>query len=180
MSGREDNDTGDLVINGSRERPIQKRKRAKTGIGEEQRDTFLEELAATCNVCAAARAAGVAHRTVYKWRAKDAAFREKWEQALDHGYASLEASLLEQARLAAGETLTFDRAPSVGAMDVKLAFTLLQNHQRHRGKAPGEAIPRRSDLDNAVARLEQALKRFAPKRPSASPDAPNKDDGAAQ
>ena len=79
--------------------------------------------------------------------------------------------MLEQARLAAGEELPTVKGPCVGAMDAKLAFAILQNHQRNRGKGPGEASPKRSDLGVAVTRLEQALKRFAPKPPLLLADA---------
>ena len=163
MSEREIDDSEEMVISGGFGRPLQKRRRRKDGLTEERATLFIEELAATCNVRASARAAGVHPATVYHWRERDPVFRARWENALDHGYAALEIALLEQARLAAGEELPTDRQPCVGAMDAKLAFAIFQNHQKHRGKPPGEARPKRSDLSVAVTRLEQALKRFGPK-----------------
>ena len=160
---------GEEVIKGARNRPLQRRKPRPNAVTAEQRDQFLEELAASCNVKGAARSADINLSTVYRWRQRDEAFRSRWDQALDQGYAGLEAALLEQARLAAtGEEAGVERAPVVSGMDAKLAFALLQNHQRYRGREPGEAEPRRSDLPNAIERLERALKRFGKTPPSPS------------
>ena len=91
------------------------------------------------------------------------AFRVRWEEALAHGYAALEAGLLERAREAVGKFRTRPGEETlVGAMDAKLAFALLQNHERNRGKAPGDVNQQRGDIDQVIARLEKALKRFAP------------------
>lgn len=45
------------------------------------RARFLDVLRESCNVSAAARAAGVNRRTPYKWREDDDEFAEAWEEA---------------------------------------------------------------------------------------------------
>jgi hypothetical protein len=142
--------TDDGVISGGNRRPVQLRKKRPDAISKRQLTRFLEELAACRNVRVSASAAGFSVSTAYRWRLKDEVFRQRWE-----------AALLEQARLAAdGGDGESDRVPVVGGMDAKLAFALLQNHQRFRGKQPDEKSIRRSELPNAVERLERALNRF--------------------
>lgn len=59
---------------------------------------FLSELAATSNVSAAARKAGVATTTAYDARRADAAFYRRWQEALCEGYDHLEMTLLQRLR----------------------------------------------------------------------------------
>ena len=65
--------------------------------GKKRRETFLEHLAATCNVTASAAVAEVSVSTVYANRMKDAEFRDGWRAALEQGHAQLEAALLARA-----------------------------------------------------------------------------------
>jgi hypothetical protein len=58
---------------------------------------FLETLAATCNVRLAARACGFSTTAIYKRRMTYRAFAEDWAQALEQGYARIEAMLVERA-----------------------------------------------------------------------------------
>ncbi len=64
---------------------------------------FLEALAESSNVRAAAAAAGLAVRTVYHLRRTDADFARQWYAALAEGYDNLEMELLAHLR-AGGET----------------------------------------------------------------------------
>jgi hypothetical protein len=50
---------------------------------------FLREFARTCSVSAACRAAGLARRTVYRWRDADADFRARWENARERAVGRL-------------------------------------------------------------------------------------------
>ena len=63
--------------------------------------TFLGELAATSNVSAAARLAGISSFVVYETRRTTPEFNRKWQEALCEGYDHLEMALL--FRLRAGE-----------------------------------------------------------------------------
>src|SRR3546814_9230368 len=65
--------------------------------GRAQMDVFLDELAASSNVAASARAAGVSANAMYRERRRNAAFAKRWLAALCEGYARLEAELLSEA-----------------------------------------------------------------------------------
>ena len=62
-----------------------------------RRRLFLSELAATCNVSRACKAAGKTRGSVYELRYRDAAFAAAWDATLEGGYALLEAELLSTA-----------------------------------------------------------------------------------
>jgi len=70
---------------------------ARQGLTAERRELFLAKLAASANVAAAARAAGVAESSVYRSRRRSARFRQQWADALEEGYNRLELMLLERA-----------------------------------------------------------------------------------
>lgn len=70
------------------------------GWSEEERGLFLDTLAATCNVDAAAMAAGHPKKSASALRRRDTGFRDQWDEALETGYAILEAMLLEKAQSA--------------------------------------------------------------------------------
>lgn len=112
---------------------------------------FLDALAETCNVHASARAAGVTAQCVYQRRRRDAGFRAAWGEALEQGYARLEAMLLaaamgegveEGARCdAAGVPETGPHPARAGArvdplppagegLDKDLALHLLREHKK--------------------------------------------------
>lgn len=62
---------------------------------------FLREFARTCSVSAACRAAGLARRTVYRWRDADADFRSSWESARGRGVERLRDEVMERALVGA-------------------------------------------------------------------------------
>ena len=80
------------------ERGSKKAEPRRNGFTEAKRKKFLSHFAATCNAKGAARAAGVAHSTVYARRAKDEQFRAAWNEALEQGYAALEAELVRRSK----------------------------------------------------------------------------------
>jgi hypothetical protein len=97
--------------------------------------TFLAQLAATANVKAAARAAGVSAEAVYARRKKWPAFAAAWAEAKAQGYEQLELSLIHAA------TATLDPEPEIATaeapvMSVAEALALLKLHRasQHGGK----------------------------------------------
>ena len=103
---------------------------------QEAEETFLEELAATCNVAAAAEACGFSDTAIYKRRMRDPGFAAAWAQALEQGYAKLEAMLIENATESLRrKPIAADRPPpAVGFND---APNLLKLHRATaRGGAP--------------------------------------------
>ncbi len=112
---------------------------------------FLAALGATCNVSAAARAAGVQPGTARRHRAASAPFRAAWAVALDDGRVTLEFALLK-ASLALFDTgLDDDPAPDEGlairSVDAQVALQTLRLHMPDRR---GRSGPKASDP--AVAR----------------------------
>ncbi|MEO8455376.1 MAG: hypothetical protein ABI454_09460 [Sphingomicrobium sp.] len=98
-----------------------------------KKKVFLKWFAATCNAKEAARRAGVGYSTVFDHRASDPLFAERWDAALEQGYARLEAKLVEmQFEQAAGPVLEFDGAfepPDTKLTDPEMALQLLKQHK---------------------------------------------------
>ena len=71
----------------------------KPGLDRHWRGLFLDTLAETSNVTAAARSAGVSPSRAYKVRRSEPAFRAKWQEALLEGYEHLEMETLHRLRM---------------------------------------------------------------------------------
>src|SRR3546814_1487689 len=65
-----------------------------------QMDIFLDALAASSNVAASARAAGISGNAMYRERRRNPGFAARWHEALCEGFARLEAELLSEALIA--------------------------------------------------------------------------------
>ena len=124
--------------------------------------TFLDHLAATCNVSAAAEAAGVLTGSVYQLRRRDAGFRAGWGEALQAGYEMLELQLVGHA-LAGGGTrsITNGDVANTGAIDVDLALKLLGTHRGAMLGKPfkGGARPKTATAAETNAALLKRLRR---------------------
>jgi hypothetical protein len=135
--------------------------------GAKRQNIFLEHLAASCNVAAAAAAAGVTVQCVYARRMRDAAFREAWGRALEQGYARLEAMLLEEAMRAEPIAVEGDLVLPDKPFDRDLALHLLREHGRRRGAGPGTGTtpPRPAEWSEVEAywikRLQALKQRMA-------------------
>ena len=118
---------------------------------------FLGELAATSNVSAAARMAGVSTFMVYETRRTNAEFNRKWQEALCEGYDHLEMALL--CRLRVGEI-----KPAAGArrgvrqFDNASALRLLSAHRE--AVARQRAMRDNEDADTILASLNAKLERM--------------------
>ncbi|MBO9622769.1 MAG: hypothetical protein J7500_08655 [Sphingomonas sp.] len=88
---------------------------------------FLDHLAASCNVAWAAAQCGFSAVTVYNHRRTDAAFAQKWREALDEGYIRLETELLGTATDYV-ERLREDPELPLKHMSVREAISLLRRH----------------------------------------------------
>ena len=89
---------------------------------------FLAELAATSNVSAAARKAGIGTSSAYEARRNHPEFNRAWQRALCEGYDHLEMELL--ARLRDGEVKPPTGAKrGVRTYDNATAFRLLGAHR---------------------------------------------------
>ncbi len=81
-------------IHGATNRKVQVRKESNGKIGKATRNAFLGYLAQTANVMFSERLAGMSQGSAYGVRRRDAAFAEAWVEALEQGYAHIEAQLM--------------------------------------------------------------------------------------
>ena len=132
---------------------------------EEAEALFLDHLAATCNVTASAEAAGFSREAIYKRRRHDPGFAERWQAALEQGYARIEMALVRRAADAL-EGFAPDPDTPIPEMTVQDAVTILKLHGpavKGEGRAPGwRARPRSLDemRDSILAKLEAMAPSF--------------------
>jgi hypothetical protein len=136
----------------------------------EAEEAFLEELASTCNVTAAADAAGFSTTAIYKHRMRDAGFAAAWSEAVAQGYARLEAMLVERA------TGSLSREPVAGEdgraaeMSVEQIMNLLKLHRAAVRGGPAQRYAHRQlppDMDEvraSILRKIEAIERAAGRR----------------
>jgi hypothetical protein len=77
--------------------PVSAAKEAFKSWNATRRQLFLEHLSQHCNVSAALAHSGMASSSLYRERRDNSAFRKAWDEALEQGYARLEAMLLDRA-----------------------------------------------------------------------------------
>lgn len=160
------NRADELDISGSNGRRVQvraprgsnKARPKRNGFSKRRKEAFLAHFAATCNAKASAREAGVAFSTVYAHRRSDPEFRAAWEEALDQGYARIEAELVRRSSASLCVEADEEAADAAAAgIDPKVALAVLEAYRRNRGARPGDILPQRSDAEEARARLEQVM-----------------------
>ena len=126
------------------------------------RERFLETLAQSSNVAAAARAGRIDVSTAYKTRRSEPAFAAAWQEALCLGYEALELDLL--CRLREGEPAD---AKNDRKYDNAQSIRLLLSHREAFGRTKAqqtcedekEVIDRiNSKLDMMRERMRQADK----------------------
>lgn len=131
------------------------------------RERFLDHLAATCNVRAACAAAGRHHTGAYALRRRDPGFAAQWHAALESGYDTLEAAILEQTlaplqpeTVSGGAEEDADAGPPLpGAdFDIDRALKLLAMHRAREGRATrpartGGPRPRRATEEETNAAI---------------------------
>ncbi len=121
-------DGGTAVRKGGKNRNIQTVEAKSRYWTDEVEDRFFSELAATCNVKASAAAVSFTPSTVYAHRKQRPEFAERWQAALDHGYARLEMELLSAANdSVAGEPWTDERP--IPPLTVDQVLKVLKLHQ---------------------------------------------------
>ncbi|WP_156442667.1 MULTISPECIES: hypothetical protein [unclassified Sphingomonas] len=114
------------------------------------RATFLDHLAATCNVSAAAEAARVCKTSVYQIRRRDADFAAQWEEALALGYQMVETRLIGHVLAGLTRVDRMDERGDAPAIDFEAALKLLSQHRNatakpHKGRKPTFAAPDDTD-----------------------------------
>lgn len=113
---------------------------------------FLDHLAATCDINAAAATIKVDPESVHGLRRSDPAFGAAWGEALAAGYEMLETRLVGHA-LAGGGREIAGATGRAGPIDAELALRLLSEHRGTATGATGRA--RRGGATARVASREQ-------------------------
>jgi len=126
---------------------------------EEAEALFLDHLAASCNVTAAAETVGFTRVAIYKRRRRDPAFAQRWQAALEQGYARIEMLLVQRAAEAL-EGFAPDPDTPIPTMTVSDARAILGHHRASVEGGPRSrrqwARPRSLDemRDSILAKLE--------------------------
>jgi hypothetical protein len=121
---------------------------------------FLSALAETCNVTAAAAAAGVSKGGAYQRRKKVAAFRAGWADAIAIAYQQLELAVLDRS-LNGTEKVTIRKDGSeerVRDYPNAVAMTLLKMHRDSATAAVN--VPPQDDIEEVRTRIFQKLQRL--------------------
>lgn len=147
----------ELVPGRTRSGP-QKRAANSRSWSKEKQATFIEVLADSCNVKLACQAIGGGITTAYRLRAKDASFRQAWDQALAIGYAKLEMMMLERAlhgvekevKLRGGESRIMRQ------YNDRMALALLRQHRETVAHVEAQA-----DEEEYQAACERIIEKLA-------------------
>ena len=158
-----------MTVTAGNKRRVQVRKAPRVNFTAEKRQVFLDHLASCCNVTRAAAAAGVGISTVYDARRRDPVFAEQWDQAIEAGYATLEALLIERAATGGSYAPGDTQVPGPETIDTWLALDLLRLSRMARApRNTGGAPPRRESekaLTEAIlAKLDVLARRGPPKK----------------
>ena len=143
-------------------RRMQLRRTRRLRFTEAKKEVFLAHFAGTCDLAAAAEAAGVHPSTVRNHRLKYPEFDARCRAALDLGYAHLEEEAVRE-RLAAQERLKAGIVPAgEAAAEFDRQMKLLAHWRRRDGRLGPQAHSRetlkRWSFDEAMAVLQKRLK----------------------
>lgn len=122
---------GEKLVLGASKKGAQKRTGRPSDWTEAKADKFIEVLADSCNVSLAARAVDRSVGNIYIQRAKDAAFRGAWQQALAIAYSRLELMMLERALNGVEKVVTLKNGESriMREYNDRVALALLRQHR---------------------------------------------------
>jgi hypothetical protein len=151
-------------------RLLQRRKMRHVRFDERRKGVFLAHFARSCDLLAAAAAAGVCERTVFNHLRSDPAFAAAFRAALEEGYAWLEAEAVRQrleaqkrlrAAMEESEAGVYPLALREEAVEFERAMKLLARWDRKHGPAGprrvGDAHRKPWTFEEAVARLDRQL-----------------------
>lgn len=130
---------------------------------------FFDHLTATCNVRAAAAAAGVPAKAAYGLRRRDEAFAADWRVAVANALEIIETHLLALA-LSGEEAIDTGVGGPGAVIDREMALRLLARHSTPKPGAQHRGGPRRKLLTDAEveAALLAKLAKLVP-QPAAEP-----------
>lgn len=160
--GALDNAQGTAVREHARRWLVRKRRRA-VEFTRARRQAFLDHFAGSCNMAAAAAAAGVTVWTVRRALAQDPAFAAGLDDALAIGYPQAEEEALREA-MAAQAAYHIAPSPEASALGFDRALAVLREYKRGFGKIgrrPYYRRPRLASFEEGFAALERELDALA-------------------
>jgi hypothetical protein len=110
--------------------PAQLRKAKPNSWTKARRTAFLTELAYSCNVSRAHKAAEMGERGAYSLRHRDPEFARQWQAALELGYERLATALARRALEVLGELELDERQEPLEPMTVAQAIDVMNLHRR--------------------------------------------------
>jgi hypothetical protein len=122
-------------------------------------ERFLAVLAATCNVKASYEAVGMSKGSAYTHRSRWRGFAERWDEAVETGYARLEMGLVERACNLFSES-ELPEAEVVGEMSVAEALQVLHMHKHQVkgiGGRPGR-VPGKASMEEVCGEIRRLLR----------------------
>ncbi|WP_144243929.1 hypothetical protein [Sphingopyxis sp. MWB1] len=148
------------VIGSHENVPLQLRKRRASGWTAARKRAFLTELAHSCHVGRAHRAAGLGPTAAYGLRRRDPEFAAQWQEALVQGYERLDMALLRRALEVVGELELDEPSEPIVKMSVDQAIDVMNKHRQSvvGGRARGWTPPRLASQEETDAVL---MKRIA-------------------
>jgi len=162
---------GEDRITSNNRRLLQRRKMRHLRFDERRKGVFLAHFARSCDLLAAAAAAGVCERTVYNHRRVDPVFAEVFQGALHEGYARLEAEaarqrLKAQARLraamdeaeAGGTPLPLEEEGAEFDRTMKLLARWDRRHGRLGPREVGAQYQPAISFEEAIAFVDRRLR----------------------
>lgn len=164
--------------------PAQRRKAKPQSWTKARRAAFLTELAHSCNVSRAHKAAEMGERGAYALRRRDTEFAQQWQAALELGYERLEMALLRRALEVLGELELDERAEPVEKMTVAQAIDVMNLHRRsvQQGRAHQRRLCHVATQEETDAvllkRIAMVERQRARRNASAPEDQEQKDDRA--
>ena len=145
---------------------LQVRKAVRGFFTDDKKQVFLDTLASCCNVTRAAEAAGVCTSTIHNHQRKDPSFAASMAEAMECGYAVLEALLLERAAIGADYVPGATVAPRPDTIDTALAIKVMQMRGRRHGFTADGRSPhmRRADEHELTKKIMGKLDVLARRR----------------
>jgi hypothetical protein len=143
-------------------------KHRNRAITAEEKAAFLGHLSGCCNVTASAVAAGRTHDGFYRIRNRDPEFAAQWQGALEAGHATIEALMLERARMAleaekhdgeAGSAARQQGTAFALSMDSDQILRLLAFHRRsvNGDRRVGKSVGPAASEEEATAAILKKL-----------------------
>lgn len=171
---------GDMGKMGEQGRVVRQARNRKTQVirtvgkrwSQAAESAFLEELAATANVRAAAEAAGFSTTAIYRRRMRWPGFAAAWQACLEQGYARIETQLIALATDSLRSEPVSGAAAGGKAMSVAEAMNLLKLHRASvKGGAPQryDARARPPDIEAvraSILRKIEAIERAGAGKPA--------------